>query len=505
MYYPLFDDVRQYARTYSTIPVCRSLFLDTETPISLYQRVRQKPYSFLLESAEEGGRWGRYSFIGTDPFLIFQCTRHQVEIMEKGKRKAFYSESPFDTLDSLLEQYRSPCYAGYPPFLGGAVGYVGFDAITTIEPSVPRNGRPHSRDIHLMFCDRMIVVDHLKQEWSLVVNLHVDPEMAEKELWDAYHSVLQELDRWTEELLSKESFPTSFPKISFDDGEADFNQVIPNMTKKEYCDRVERAKESIRKGDVFQIVPSQRWKCEHAPPSFEVYRVLRLLNPSPYMYCLSLGDEEIVGASPELLVRVTDGQIETRPIAGTCPRGKSDQEDRKLADQLKADEKERAEHTMLLDLGRNDLGRVSRYGTVHVTEEMAVERYSHVMHLVSHVTGTLREGVSPLEGFTSCFPAGTVSGAPKVRAMQLLSELEPENRGIYAGAIGYFGFAGNLDSCITIRTIHFKDGSAWVQAGGGVVADSVPEREYEESRNKARGLIRALTLAQQMFTLAAKE
>ncbi|MDA8353530.1 MAG: anthranilate synthase component I [Firmicutes bacterium] len=500
MYYPPLEEVQQLARTYSTIPVLKTIFADTETPIRLYQRLGKKSYSFLLESAEGRERWGRYSFIGTDPFLIFRSTGSQVEITEKGDSRKLETDDPFAVLDELLARYHSPCYPGYPPFLGGAVGYVGFDAITHLEPTVLRGGPPRSEDLHLMFCDRLIVVDHLKQEWTLVANLHVPFDMEEKAVTLAYREVLRELDRWTDELLAEDPFPSTFPPVLPDEREIDFSRAIPNMSKEAYCEQVEIAKEHIAKGDVFQIVPSQRWAWEGPPPSLDVYRVLRVLNPSPYMYHLSLGDEEVVGASPELLVRVTDQEIETRPIAGTRPRGRTVAEDEALAAELKADEKERAEHVMLLDLGRNDLGRVCRYGTVQVTEEMNVERYSHVMHMVSHVKGELMEEISPLKGFASCFPAGTVSGAPKVRAMQLLSQWEPDSRGIYAGAIGYFGFTGNLDSCITIRTIHFKDGTAHIQAGGGVVADSVPEGEYEESCNKARGLLRALTLAERMFT-----
>lgn len=499
MYTPTLDEVRAYARDFSTIPICKTVFADMETPIRLYRRMKKRPYSFLLESAESSGRWGRYSFIGADPFLVFKSTGNQVVITEKGKERIFQTGNPFQILKELLQRYRSPRYSGYPPFLGGAVGYVGYEAVPLLEPSIPRKGHPRSRDLHLMFCDRLVIVDHLRQEWILVANLHVRPEMDDQAISRAYGETLEELDRWTEELLEEEAPLTPLPTVP-EEGAADFSRAVSNLSKEEYCDRVVQAKEYIRRGDVSQIVPSQRWEWKNAPPALEVYRVLRLLNPSPYMYCLSLGDEEVVGSSPELLVRVTDRKIETRPIAGTRPRGRNAPEDAVLAAELKQDEKERAEHVMLLDLGRNDLGRVCKNGSVQVTEEMTVEYYSHVMHLVSHVTGELREGVAPLDGLQACFPAGTVSGAPKVRAMQRIAELELDSRGIYAGAIGYFGFSGSLDSCITIRTIHFRKGCAWIQAGGGVVADSDPEKEYEESKNKARGLIRALTLAERLFT-----
>ncbi|EGK13990.1 anthranilate synthase component I TrpE [Desmospora sp. 8437] len=498
MYTPTLDEVRAHARHFSTIPICKTVFADMETPISLYRRLGERKYSFLLESAESKGRWGRYSFVGADPFLVFQSTGNRVTITEEGRERRFETEDPFRMVKELLQKYRSPRVSGYPPFLGGAVGYVGYEAVALREPTLPRKEPPRSRDLHLMFCDRLIIVDHLRQEWILVINLHVGPEMESEALDRAYEDTLAELDRWMEELLTREPSFSPLPTVAAE-AEADFDRVNSNFSKEAYCDRVLQAQESIRQGELFQVVPSQRWEWRNPPPAPEVYRVLRLLNPSPYMYCLSLGDEEVVGASPELLVRVSDGKIETRPIAGTRPRGEGAAEDAALAAELLQDEKERAEHVMLVDLSRHDLGKVSKSGSVQVTEEMTVEHYSHVMHLVSHVTGELREGIDPLDGFQACFPAGTVSGAPKIRAMERIAGLEPESRGIYAGAIGYFGFNGSLDSCITIRTIHFQKDSAFVQAGAGVVAGSVPEREYEESRNKARGLIRALTLAERLF------
>ncbi|MFC4078084.1 anthranilate synthase component I [Salinithrix halophila] len=501
MFVPRLKDVREMARQYSTIPICKKIFADTETPIRLFQRLGDQPYSFLLESAEGGERWGRYSFIGTDPFLTFRAQKGQGIVKEGGTTRTFATDRPLEVLQDLLARYHSPRLPGFPPFLGGAVGYIGFEAVTTFE-AVPRpTGRDTTGadDVHVMFCDRLLIVDHLKQEMTLVINLHVPPGADEEALGRAYGETVAAIDGWAEAIRTKEPASSPLPTVSTPEEGIDFSRVRSNMTKEAYCAVVEKAKEHIRRGDIFQLVPSQRWTWEAAPPSFDVYRVLRTLNPSPYMYYLSLGGEEIVGTSPELLVRVSDGRVETRPIAGTRPRGRDEEEDRVLADDLLTDEKERAEHVMLVDLGRNDLGRVSRYGTVKVTEEMNVERYSHVMHMVSHVTGQLSERYSPIDAFRACFPAGTVSGAPKVKAMELIGEMEPGPRGVYAGAIGYFGFSGNLDSCITIRTIHFKDGDAYIQAGGGVVADSVPEKEYEESRNKARGMIRALHITENLF------
>ncbi|SFS94535.1 anthranilate synthase component I [Marininema halotolerans] len=501
MFVPPLEDVRQLAHQYNTIPICKKIFADTETPIRLYQRFGEKKYSFLLESAEGGERRGRWSFMGTDPFLTVRSRQGITTITEGDAIRQYPSDHPMDDLNDLLEAYRSPRIDGLPPFLGGAVGYVGFEAVSTFE-SVPRpagKDSTQSDDIHVMFCDRLIIVDHLKQDITVVVNLHVPRNASIEQIDEAYYETQIAIDAWMEELRGKEPAPSLLPPLDIAQMDVDFSRVNSNMTKEEYCAVVKRAKEHIRRGDIFQMVPSQRWIFQNAPPSIDVYRVLRTLNPSPYMYHLVLDEEEIVGTSPEMLVRVTDGKVETRPIAGTRPRGVTKSEDLALEEELLEDEKEKAEHVMLVDLGRNDLGRVSRYGTVQVTEEMKIERYSHVMHMVSHVTGELNEEVSPLEAFKSAFPAGTVSGAPKVKAMELIGQMEPGPRGIYAGSIGYFGFSGNLDSCITIRTLHFKEGTAFIQAGGGVVADSVPEKEYEESQNKARGMIRALQVAESLF------
>ncbi|GGE11337.1 anthranilate synthase component I [Marinithermofilum abyssi] len=502
MLYPRFDHVRELSRSYSTIPLCKTIFADTETPIGLYRRLKNRNYSFLLESAEGGEKWGRYSFIGTDPFLIFRSKGQRITVQEGTNVRRYSSERPLAEFHRLLERYRAPRYPGYPPFLGGAVGYAGYEAVTTFE-KVPRHQGERDtafEDLYFLFSDRMLIFDHLKKEIMLVANLHVPKPVEDEALRSAYHSLAGFLEGWAAELSRTPAETGPFPSVAMADASADFSRVQSNMEKAAYCQMVERAKEHIRRGDIYQIVLSQRWTWDAPPDPFDVYRVLRALNPSPYMYYLSLGEEKVVGASPELLVRVTDGEVETRPIAGTRPRGRKEEEDRQLEEELLRDEKERAEHVMLLDLGRNDVGRVSRYGSVRVTEQMTMERYSHVMHMVSHVRGQLREDAVPADAFASCFPAGTVSGSPKVRAMELIAEMEPTPRGIYAGSIGYFSFTGNLDSAITIRTIHFKNGIAYIQAGGGIVADSVPELEYEESRNKARSLMRALTLAEKMFS-----
>lgn len=502
MIYPPFAEVKRLAATYSFIPLCKTILADTETPVSLYDRLRDRPYSFLLESVEGGEKWARYSFIGADPFLTVTCRDGQVTLTGKDGTKHLKGD-PFAVVQNLLHRYRTPIYPGQPPFMGGAVGYVAYEAVRYMErlPSFSHAGRgTGAQDLHLMFCDRMMIFDHLKQQVMLVGLLHTDGGMDEATLAERYRLVLEELEEWARQIRSRRSTSPSFPDIPFETRkEPKISRARSNMSRYQYEEMVKRTQEHIRAGDILQLVPSQRWTWHPSPPSFDVYRVLRILNPSPYMFYLRMGEEVITGASPELLIRVTDGRVETRPIAGTRPRGKTADEDERLASALLKDEKERAEHVMLVDLGRNDLGRVCRYGTVHVTRQMVIEYYSHVMHMVSHVTGELAQNRTPMDAFRAVFPAGTVSGAPKIRAMELIGELEPEPRGVYAGAVGYFSFSGNLDTCIAIRTLYFRDGRAYVQAGGGVVADSSPEGEYEESLNKAKGMFRALELAETLF------
>lgn len=506
MFDPSFDEVRALSRNYSMIPICKRIFTDTETPVRLFHRMGKRPFSFLLESAENGERQGRFSFMGADPFLIFQCRENWVTLTQQGETRSFHTRNPLKELDQLLDRYRAPIYTDFPPFLGGAVGYIGHGFINSLEPISrhPKDLKRDAWDLHLMFCDRLMVMDHLKQEIILVQNISVTPGDDYHSLRRRYDEALNGLDSWWQELWQQEPENGFLPVLTSVREDTSMSKAISHMTPKEYCHMVSRCLEHIGRGDVLQIVPSQRWTWPDAPPAMDVYRILRGLNPSPYMYYLSLGDEEVVGASPELLVRVMEGQVETRPIAGTRHRGKTPAEDQELAAELLKDKKELTEHAMLVDLGRHDLGKVCRYGSVQVEDERRIEKYSHVMHMVSHVTGELAKGYRPLDAFRAAFPAGTVSGAPKVRALQLLAEMEPEPRGIYSGAIGYFSFTGNLDSCITIRTLHFRDGEALIQAGGGVVADSIPEKEYEESCNKAKGMIQALSLAENLYSITAK-
>lgn len=502
MIYPAFAEVKRLAKTYSSIPLCKTIYADTETPVSLYARLRDRPYSFLLESVEGGEKWARYSFIGTDPFLIVTCREGQVTLSGKEGTKRFAAD-PFDVVQDLLLRFRTPGYPGHPPFLGGAVGYIAYEAVRymeTLPPFLHIGKGTGARDLHLMFCDRVLIFDHLKQQVTLVHHIHVPEKAEEATLWKHYRRAEEELEERARGIRSRRSELAFFLDAPFEAaGEPDLSRASSNMSRHHYEAMVRKTQEHIRAGEIFQLVPSQRWTWHPSPPPFDVYRVLRILNPSPYMFYLKMGEEVITGASPELLVRVAGGKVETRPIAGTRPRGRTAEEDERLAADLLQDEKERAEHVMLIDLGRNDLGRVCRYGTVRVTQQMAIERYSHVMHMVSHVTGELAPGRTPIDALRAVFPAGTVSGAPKVRAMELIGEMEPEPRGVYAGAVGYFSFAGNLDTCIAIRTLYFHDGNAYIQAGGGVVAYSSPEGEYEESLNKAKGMFRALELAETLF------
>ncbi|HZG57456.1 anthranilate synthase component I [Paenibacillus sp.] len=508
MKYPTRESFGRYAREYNLIPVTRTLLADTETPIRVFQQFCEDPHAFLLESVEGGAKWARYSFIGTDPFLVVRGKSGTLEIERSGNVERV-SEQPIDFLRGLLNSYRSPQYENFPRFMGGAVGFFGYDLLRYYEKKLP----PHKvddlkmNDVQFMFCDQLIVFDHLKQHMVVVANAHVPEGAGERELDAAYADAEARIDRAVARLhggggSAANAFSPRSPHGPVAIGPDDYTS---NLSKEAFMGNVRKAKEYIRAGDIFQVVLSQRFEMETDVSPLHVYRVLRTMNPSPYMYYLKMGEERIVGTSPELLVRVEGGKVQTRPIAGTRPRGKTPEEDARLERELLADEKELAEHLMLVDLGRNDIGRVSVPGTVHVDAYMEVERYSHVMHIVSNVSGTMREDKDFYDAFLSCMPAGTVSGAPKLRAMEIIAELEQEARGAYAGAIGYLGFSGNLDTCITIRTIIFRGGKAYVQAGAGIVWDSVPEKEYEETVNKAKGMLTAIKTAEAIFGSTDRE
>ncbi len=479
MYYPTLDEVRRLKEYGNLVPVYREIMADLETPVSAYLKIARGNHSFLLESVEGGERLGRYSFIGTEPSLILRTG----------------NENPVDPL-LLVEKEFSPFHlvpvAGLPRFHGGMVGYLGYEVARYFErlpsPDLDPLGLPESM---LMMVDTLLVFDHLTHKIKVVSHAHLDGDIE-----TAYLQATDKIDRLVERL--RQTLPPEAAPAVPSSG----SPVSSNLSQAEFESRVSQAKDYIYAGDIIQVVLSQRLaKPTNAPP-FAIYRALRSINPSPYMYYLHMGDFHIVGASPELLVQVEDGTVSNHPIAGTRPRGKDAAQDTALEEELKGDEKERAEHIMLVDLGRNDIGRISEPGTVEVTQLMDVERYSHVMHLVSHVQGRLREGISPLNALRACFPAGTVSGAPKIRAMEIIAELERDKRGPYAGAVGYFDFSGNLDTAIGIRTIVIKNDIAYVQAGSGIVADSIPEREYQESLSKAQALLTAIEKAEASYALA---
>jgi anthranilate synthase component 1 len=490
MYTPSLGEIRSLAAQggNNLAPIFRDVPADLETPVSAFLKVARGEYSFLLESVEGGERLARYSFIGTEPYRVLRCGPYA---------DPSQGSDPLREVEAELSRYRlshprdTEARNPLPRFTGGAVGFLAYDVVRHFEPrvKVPEADPLGLPEALFMFTDAMLVFDHLKHVIKVVAHCRLDGDIE-----TAYRQAcwrIDELARRLNKTLPATPYPLNPPSHVQE-------PVRSNVGRERYIQMVERCREYIIAGDVIQVVPSQRLSRSTTAHPFSVYRALRTVNPSPYMYYLQMGGSYIVGASPEMLVRVEDGAVETHPIAGTRPRGRDPEEDAALEQELRNDEKERAEHVMLVDLGRNDIGRVSEPGTVRVGDFMVVERYSHVMHLVSRVTGKLRAGLSAYDALRACFPAGTVSGAPKIRAMEIISELEPDRRGPYAGAVGYFDFSGNMDTCITIRTIVMKDGTAHIQAGGGVVFDSVPEREYQESLNKARALLAAIDEAEAM-------
>ncbi|MFN8532168.1 MAG: anthranilate synthase component I [Dehalococcoidia bacterium] len=474
MYTPSLAEFREFAGQGNLVPVYREIVADLETPVSAYLKVARGDYSFLLESVEGGERLARYSFIGTDPYLVSRAD---------GKR------DPLLAIEEELARVQAVTVPGLPRFHGGAVGYLSYDAVRHFErlptPLADPLGVPEAV---FMFADTLLVFDHLRHKIKVLSHARIDGNVDR-----AYAEAIGRIEEMVARLGG--DLPRRLPRRNLDGMPPSANEVVSNVERNRYLTMVDQAKDLIAAGDIIQVVLAQRLSRRTSAHPFSVYRALRTINPSPYMYYLHLADFDIVGASPELLVRVEDSLVETHPIAGTRPRGKTEDEDALLEAELRADEKERAEHVMLLDLGRNDIGRVSQPGTVRVTQLMDVERYSHVMHLVSHVEGRLRPGLSQFDALRACFPAGTVSGAPKIRAMEIIAAAEPDRRGPYAGAVGYFSYGGNLDTAITIRTMVMKDGLATVQAGGGIVADSVPETEFQESLNKASAVLRAIEAA----------
>lgn len=486
------------ASKYNLIPIVRRVMADTETPIRLFKHFAKKEHAFLLESVEGGAKWARYSFIGSDPFLMLYGKNGNMVLEQQGNKQVV-QEKPLELLKARLRAFRTPAIAELPPFTGGAIGFFGYDLLQYYEKlPAHRIDDMDMNDIQFMFCDQVIVFDHLKQQLLLVSNVHIAEGATDRQIEASYHATLARIDGLIKE-IRQVNVATDIPNGTLD-MDPELGEIQSNVSKDQFISNVKQAKEYIRSGDIFQVVLSQRFNIETTVDPLHVYRVLRVMNPSPYMYYLKMGDQVIVGTSPEALVKVNNGKVETRPIAGTRPRGKTVEEDKQLEQDLLADEKEKAEHLMLVDLGRNDIGRVAKYGTVRCDSFMEIERYSHVMHIVSNVSGELREDKDFFDAFISCLPAGTVSGAPKLRAMEIIAELENEARGAYAGAIGYLGFAGSMDACITIRTIIFKNNRAYVQSGAGIVWDSNPESEYMETVNKAKAMLKAIRAAELMFS-----
>lgn len=481
-----FDEFVELAKRGTFVPVCKEIVADLLTPVSAFLKIAEhSDYAFLLESVEGGEHVGRYSFLGKDPFLILRGRDGRTIVERAGVTTE--SERPFmDALREVMGGFQSPFVPGLPRFTGGAVGYLGYDTARWFEPTVGPAVVVDGDAAGFMLFDTVLAFDHVQHRILLIANARISGDEDLQALYQFACARIEFLERELDRPLS-----------IVRERRSETLSLTSNVAQSEFEQMVRRAKEHIAAGDIYQVVLSQRFETELGVDPFTVYRALRHVNPSPYMFFVRMGPRSIVGSSPEMLVRVEGKHVETHPIAGTRPRGRSDEEDQRLAEELKRNEKEKAEHVMLVDLGRNDVGRVAEFGSVRVPTFMALERYSHVMHLVSRVIGELADDRDRLDALVSCFPAGTVSGAPKVRAMQIIDDLEPGRRGIYAGAVGYLDFAGNLDFCIAIRTIVVERGKAYVQVGAGIVADSNPTAEYEETKDKARAMIRALEMAQE--------
>ncbi len=475
------------ASGYTRIPLVREVLADLDTPLSTYIKLAGGEYSYLFESVSGSDKASRYSIIGLSARRMFRATGQQVEMLEDGEIvESLTAADPLEAVREYQQRFKAPEIEGMPRFTGGLVGYFGYDIIRYIEPELGKNQHPdplQSPDILLMVSDEILIFDKLKGRLFIVIN--VDPR--EDGAWESGQQRIEELIRLLDQPLSHQS-----KACASEVSEKDFHS---GFSKQGYMDAVERAREYIRAGDIMQVVLSQRMTIPYDAAPLDLYRALRTLNPSPYMYFMNLGDFQVVGSSPEILVQVDEGKAIVRPIAGTRPRGKTETEDLQLEKDLLDDPKELAEHLMLVDLGRNDLGRIAEIGTVELTERMLIERYSHVMHIVSNVVCNIRQEFDAIDVLKATFPAGTVSGAPKIRAMEIIDELEPVKRGVYSGAVGYLGWNGNMDTAIAIRTSVIKDGMLNIQVGAGIVADSQPEMEWEETLNKGRATFRAVAMA----------
>lgn len=498
MLYPDLETFKALSLKGNLIPVYKEILADTETPVSASLKLGGSP-SFLLESMIGGEKWARYSFLGSKPSRIIKGWGNKIEIKDAKKGiERIKTKNPFEIIKRELAVYKPVEVPNLPRFYGGLVGYIGYDMVRFFE-ELPDYKKESLRlpDLFLMVTDTVIIFDNLKGKIKVVSNAHINDKTVE----EAYREAEQKIDNIIEKLRrakgkNRKANPL-LPSLIKDEQQRRYSSSF--ISKEAFEKAVSKCKEYIFSGDIVQVVLSQRFACEFSTDPFNVYRALRIINPSPYMYYIDTGDMKLVGSSPEILVRLEGRQIILRPIAGTRKRGETEEEDIRLEEELRKDPKEIAEHIMLVDLGRNDVGRVAEIGSVKVTELMSVERYSHVMHLVSNVQGILRKELDAFNVLEACFPAGTVTGAPKVRAMEIIEELEPIRRGPYAGAVGYISYSGNMDTCITIRTLLIKGNKIYVQAGAGIVADSIPEKEYEETVNKAMGMMKAVNLAEKQL------
>jgi anthranilate synthase component 1 len=486
MIVPSCNEIQEYAKKYSIIPICKEIYADIITPISLLRKIAQisRRY-YLLESVEGGEKWARYSFIGYNPTLLVTCKNGKITI-DDGQIHTITSRKPYEVLRELLKMYEAPRLQNMPPFTGGLVGYFSYEMIGYAEPSLKLKSSEFY-DFDLMLFDKVIAYDHLRQKISIVVNMKTDQVMAN------YGKAVSDIEKLTQFILEPITIPKKKTKSK--------PVFSSNVSKEEYCNMVEKAKEYIVNGDIFQAVIARKFEAEYEDDLLGAYRVLRTTNPSPYMVFLQRDDISLISTSPETLVRLQNGKLSTFPIAGSRPRGNNKTEDDVLEKELLADEKELSEHNMLVDLGRNDIGKVAQYYSVRVTEYMKIQRFSKIMHITSEVEGNLKEGKDAFDALEAILPAGTLSGAPKIRACEIIEELEKSPRGIYGGAIGYIDFTGNMDTCIAIRMAVKKDQKVIVQAGGGIVADSIPQREYEESENKAKAVIEAIVNADEVDDL----
>ena len=491
MHYPSKEEFVKLAKKANVVPVYREILADQLTPVSAFLKVKNS-YSYLLESVEGEEKVARFSFIGIEPSITFKSKGNSIELTRRGKKKRFFTDSPLKEIAKVMKGFKPAPVKGLPRFSGGLVGFIGYDMIRFFEEIPDENVDDLGiADSVLIMADSHVIFDHFTHTAKVVVNAYIDKRLRSGvECQKIYDKAAKNIDKIIQKLNSppKDTKPRAGGKKK--------HSIDSNFTKSEFENSVKKAKKYIKAGDIIQVVLSQRFHTNLNAEPLDVYRALRSLNPSPYMYFLNFGDVKMIGSSPELLVRCERGIVETRPIAGTRPRGKNEDQDRKMEKELLNDAKECAEHLMLVDLGRNDIGRVSKPGSVKMTEFMFVEKYSHVMHIVSNCAGQLAKGKDVYDVFKATFPAGTVSGAPKIRAMEIIDELENVRRGSYAGAVGYFSFSGNMDTCINIRTILVKGRDAYIQAGAGIVSDSVPTKEYQETISKAKAMIKAIELAE---------